>query len=158
MRNVTEEMDRYRETLRLLWNVGFWADPRLRTWDSRDRFDQLRRLLFEALVVHAVGGAQGNSLELASVTLHVIPVEAHPVPILINCPRVGDHNSYWDDSLKAVRASDVEMHFIEYFDWNAMGYADLQYVRVKIAAFNAHPELIGRDALLEHRLVEVRLA
>jgi len=40
------------------------------------------------------------------------------------------------------------MHFLEYFDWNRMDYADFQYYHVKIAKFDSHSELVGNEALI----------
>ena len=50
------------------------------------------------------------------------------------------------------------MQFIAYFDWDQMDYIDLRYYRVKIASFDAHPELVGREALIERQHATVHLS
>lgn len=46
---------------------------------------------------------------------------------------------------------------IAYFDWNHMGYVDLRYYRVKIARFDGHAELDGRDFLTNREHAAVHL-
>ena len=38
-----------------------------------------------------------------------------------------------------------------------MDYIDLLHYRVKIASFDAHPELVGREALIERQHAKVYL-
>ena len=49
------------------------------------------------------------------------------------------------------------MLFIAYFDWNQMDYIDLRYYRVKIASFDAHTELVGREALIARQNAAIHL-
>ncbi len=74
---------------------------------------------------------------------------------MIQKPREGDRCNYWDDPVREVKASDVELHFLDYFDWNQMGYVDFQYYRVRIVTFALQPHLVGREALLEHQYARV---
>jgi hypothetical protein len=38
-----------------------------------------------------------------------------------------------------------------------MDYADLRYYRVEITSFNAHAEVVGREALLDRQNAAVRI-
>ncbi len=38
-----------------------------------------------------------------------------------------------------------------------MGYIDLRYYQVKIPSFDAHSELVGREALIEHQHAAIHL-
>ena len=151
MRDITNLFDHYRVVARSIWNTGFWSEPELQDWDSRDQFEQITRLLFKALVVARVEG--GHCCDLNSLppdhTYHVVPF-SDLVPISIERPRDGDRNHYRDDPVNKVKATDVELHFLDYFDWAEMAYIDLQYYRVRIAAFPSQPHLVGRVALIEH--------
>jgi len=157
MREITDLFDHYRVVARSIWNTGFWSDPELRDWDSRDQFEQIARLLFKALVVARVEG--GHCCDLNSLppdhTYHVVPLDPGPVPIMIERPREGDRNHYWDDPVNKIKAADAELHFLNHFDWDEMAYIDFQYYRVRIAAFPSQPHLVGRDALIEHQHAKV---
>ena len=159
MRDITDLLDHYRVVARSIWNTGFWSDPDLRNWDSWDQFEQIKRLLFKALVVARLG--EGHCCDLGSLPdhiYHVVPLEPGPVPVRIGRPREGDTNRYWDDPVGEVEASDVGLHFLDYFDWNCMAYVDFPYYLVRIVAFVPQPHLVGREALLECRHAKVLLA
>ncbi len=154
--DVTDVMNYYRIIARSLWNFGFWPLPELRNWDSRDQFDQVKALLFKAFVEARV--AEGHLCNLTNVPEHkyvVVPSVPGPVPVMIHRPREGDHNWYWDDPVDRLRPSDAELHFMDYFDWDDMNYAEFRYYRVCIVDFPLQPHLAGRQALLEHHLARV---
>jgi hypothetical protein len=73
------------------------------------------------------------------------------VPILIQNPRPIAPSGYWDHPLKWISPAEAEMHFLGYFDWNRMDYADFRYYCVKIARFDAKSELVGREALIDRK-------
>jgi len=77
---------------------------------------------------------------------------------MIHKPREGTRNMYWDDPVREAKASDVTLHFQDYFDWNKMDYVDFQYYRVRTASFVSQPHLAGRGALLEHQYAKVFIA
>jgi len=151
MRDVTELMDHYREVARTLWNTGFWVDPKLQTWNAWDQFEQIKMLLYKAFVVARLEGGHCCDLTtLPAPVFSVVPSAPEYIPIMIQKPRDGDRNCYWDDPVHQVKASEAQFHFIDYFDWNKMARADLQYYRVRIVAFPTQPHLVGREALIEH--------
>lgn len=149
MRDITEIFDHYRIAARSIWNMAFWSEPELRNWDSWDQFERIKELLFKALVLARLGAENGSTEPQASAARIFYVAPRGSVPVMISKPRAGDSNWYWDDPVRQIDASDAELHFLDYFDWDKMGYADFQYYRVRIAAFRAHPDLIGRDALIE---------
>ncbi len=151
MREISELMDHYRDSARHVWNTAFWPFPERRNWDARAQFDQIKTLLFKSLVVSSlVDTACCDLASLPDVTLRVVPRAGGPVPIMIEHPRAGDRNHYWDDPVREVEASAVELHFLDYFDWDSLAIADFRYYRVRIAAFPTQPRLAGREALLEY--------
>jgi hypothetical protein len=158
MREVTAILNHYRSVSRTICNAGYWTQPQLRNWDSVDSFNDIRKLLFDSLVVAAlkIDGACDIQLSAGQIpALRIVPLHAGPVPILIHRPREGDRNNYWDDPVKEIMATDAELHFLDYFDWNQMDFVDFQYYRVRIVKFSAHPHLVGREALLEHQYAKV---
>jgi len=152
MQDITDLMDHYRDVARSVWNTGFWVQTDLQTWDARDQFEQIKKLLFKALVVARL--EEGHCCDLNSLPddrkFQVVPSTGGPVPIMIQRSREGDGTGYWDDPVDQVKASEAVLYFLDYFDWNVMAYADFQYYRVRIAAFPQQPHLTGREALLEH--------
>lgn len=129
----------------------------MQNWDSWDRFQQVKNLLFNALVVARVGEIEccGDLATVPRPIYRVIPLDPGPVPIMIHKPREGERNVYWDDPVNKIKAGDAELHFVDYFDWNKMAYVDFRYYRVRIAEFTAHPDLVGREALLDHEHARV---
>jgi hypothetical protein len=158
MRDITGLMDHYRSVARSIWNAGFWTQEELRNWDSIDRFRKIRNLLFDALVVARLDeeGACCKDLSTAPVpVLQVVPLDSGPIPILIHRPREGDRNYYWDDPVREIKAAEAKLRFLDYFDWNEMDNIDFQYYKVRIELFTPHPDLVGREALLEHQYAKV---
>jgi len=87
----------------------------------------------------------------------VVPSLVPGTTILIQKPRPGAPTGYWDDPVNLVKPGQAELIFIAYFDWNQMDYIDLRYYRVKIASFDAHSELVGREALIERQNAAIHL-
>ena len=58
-------------------------------------------------------------------------------------------SGYWDHPVRSVNASDVDLAFIAFFDWDAYNKKDMRYYRVRIVDCKSQMDLIGRDALIE---------
>lgn len=149
MRDVGNIFDHYRVSARAIWNTAFWPDPDLRNWDSIDQFDEIQRILFSELVL----GKVDKDWPFPDVFRIAIPFfQVSPtcrVPIMIHNPRSETATGYWDHPVSLIEPGEAELLFISYFDWNRMDYAELRYYRVRIAGFSSHPELTGREALLD---------
>jgi hypothetical protein len=158
MTDVTFLFSHYRVAARAIWNTAFWPDAEYRHWDASDQFDEIRRLLFDALVLDRLGKRWDlrRILREPIPFFHVVPASGESVPVMISNPREG-RNCYWDDPVNRIRREDATLCFIDHFDWNRMDYIDLQYYRVRIADFPGQPHLVGRDALLEVRNANVLL-
>ena len=159
MKDVSSVFDHYRANARAIWNTAFWPDPDFRNWDSIDQFHEIEKLLFDGLVLAKLD----REWPLCDLFVNpipffqILPSIAHGTPIMIQKPRPGAPTGYWDDPVNLVKPREAELQFIAYFDWNQMDYIDLRYYRVKIASFDAHPELVEREALIEHQHATVRL-
>lgn len=153
LNDVTNVFDHYRVSARAIWNAAFWPDQDFRNWDSIERFHEIEKLLFRELVLAKVDREWPlqDIFESAVPFFRIIPSIGHGTPILIQKPREGAPTGYWDDPVNLVRPSQAELLFVSYFDWNQMDYIDLRYYRVKIASFDRHSDLVGRDALIEHQ-------
>ena len=158
-KDISGIFDHYRMSARAIWNTAFWPNQSFRNWDSIDQFHQIEELLFQVLVLTKLGKTwpPENLFEKAIPFFQVVPSLVHGSPIMIQNPRPGAPVGYWDDPVNLVKPGQAELHFIAYFDWDEMDYIDLRYYRVKVARFDAHPDLVGRDALIERQHASIHL-
>src|SRR6266853_3730417 len=145
MRAITELMNEYRECSRNLWNVYLSGRPNI--GGSLDAFEQIRRLLFDSLVVSELfyeGEAEGE--DVPPPVLKVVPRER--TLMLIN--RLSDDgNGYWDQEKDmVVGPNDITMAFVDYFDFFQIPIMDFRYYRCKILSFPSRAEYEGREALI----------
>jgi len=158
-KDVSGIFDHYRMSARAIWNTAFWPDQDFRNWDSIEQFHEIEKLLFQELVLAKVDREWplqklfGNAIPF----FHVVPSLVHGTPILIQKPRPGAPTGYWDDPVNLVQPGQGKLIFIAYFDWNEMDYIDLRYYRAKIARFDTHSELVGREALIERQNAAIHL-
>jgi hypothetical protein len=159
VKDVSIIFDHYRMSARAIWNTAFWPDQDFRNWDSIDQFHQIAKLLFQELVLAKLEREWPlqDLFENVIPFFHVVPSLVHGTPIMIQNPRPGAPTGYWDDPVKFVKPGQAELPFIAYFDWNQMDYIDLRYYRVKIASFDGHSELVGREALIERQHAAIHL-
>lgn len=159
MKDVSRVFDHYRSNARTLWNTAFWPDPDFQNWDSIDQFHEIEKLLFQELVLARLDREWPlcDLFVCAIPFFQVSPSIAHGTPILIQNPRPGAPTGYWDDPVNLIKPRQAELLFLAYFDWDQMDYIDLRYYRVKIVSFDSHPELIGREALIERQHATVHL-
>jgi hypothetical protein len=156
MKDISSIFDHYRNSARTIWNVAFWPDADFRNWDSVEQFDEIQKILFSELVLAKIAKEwplQGIFRD-AIPFFQVIPA-IEMAPIMIQNPRPDKPRGYWDHPTNRVSPGETEMHFLGYFDWNRMDYAELRYYQVLIAKFDARPELVGREALIERQHASV---
>ncbi|HWF06708.1 MAG TPA: hypothetical protein VHA06_23655 [Candidatus Angelobacter sp.] len=148
MTDITNFMNTYRECARNLWNAYF--SSREFTWDLHSEYESIRKLLFEALVVYELD-LYKECCALDTVpppVLKVVP-SATTVPILINRPSDGG-GGYWDQEMDmSVGEGDVQLMFLDYFDYSQYPVKDFQFYRCRILRFPTHTEYEGREALIE---------
>lgn len=144
MRDITEQMNTYRECSRNLWNVYF--SKRTDIGGSLDVFGQIRDLLFDSLVL--------------SELLYERDAEEHP-PLLKVIPRARSliliqrlsgpgEAGYWDQEKDMiVGPDDISLEFVSYFDFYQIPIKEFRYYLCKIISFPSHVEYEGRKALME---------
>jgi hypothetical protein len=156
--DVTGCLFPYREAARHLWNILF-AGSSLANFDGVEAFGDIAGRLFDA-VVAPLAAAQAGLADDGGLreSLRVVPSTPDGVPIMIENPREGTHNQYWDHPITHVRPDEAELRFLDYYDWDELGMRDYQYYLVEIVSFVNHPELERRHALVEvqHALVKAR--
>jgi hypothetical protein len=144
----------YRQAIRTLWNCAFAPHRDLADWNARDTLNQIKRLLFQEMICARFSELEGVTVDFESpierIAISCAP-QAGSAPILINNPRPNDRNSYWDHPVDRFDAESATLRFVSFFDWYELGFIDLQFYRVRIVYFEALPEVVGRDALVEVR-------
>jgi hypothetical protein len=159
MQDISDVFDHYRLSARAICNTAFWPDPDFRNWDSIDQFHEIEKLLFRDLVLAKVDRDWPlcDLFVNAIPFFQIVPSHMHGTPIMIQKPRPEAPTGYWDDPVNLIKPKEAELLFIAHFDWNEMDHIDLRYYRVKIVSFDAHPELVGREALIERQHATVHL-
>lgn len=147
MRDITQQMNAYRECSRNLWNVYF--AKRENIGGSLDAFEQIRELLFDSLVVSELsyeGDAEGD--DIPPPALKVVP-RARSLILIKRLSGPGDAG-YWDQEKDMVVGSDdITLSFVDYFDFSQVPIRDFRYYLCKIFSFSSHPDYEGREALLD---------
>jgi hypothetical protein len=121
--------------------------------DDAIRFDTIKELLFYELVLNKIGKIDSRKTSNDPWLFIKIEPTSSSCPMLIGrSDKKGCKN--WDNS--SVELNDnVDMRFIDYFDWDEFGFIDFQYIRVRILSSEKHSHLIGKEALIETRYARV---
>ncbi len=153
MIDITTDIDGYRECIGFLWNkCCHKKDDRQSDWDRYDSFDDICGLLFSLMILQPYGWPdyrKSSSYEEFPgpvPCIHILPVAEDNIPILIN--RDVKSGGYWDYSADNICKSDVDLRFIDIFDFDVQGSRDFEYYRVRIVGTKNDMSLIGRDALI----------
>lgn len=153
MKDVTQILNVYRECVRNLWNTYFINQVKSEdAWDLFDEYDKICTVLFSSLVLYLLGRttykkAPSNvRLPEPLLFLRVVPIADTGVPI--NISREKESSTYWDYPVTVVKPNDAQMRFIDFFDFDLLGFRDFKYCRVKIVASDLNPDLVAHDALL----------
>jgi hypothetical protein len=150
--DCTELFIRYREVARLLWNVGFWVEPKLREWDALQLYREISARLFEALVLLPLGyqGRIERKDTPGNVANFQVVLRGPEAPLLVdrNLPHEPAH-IWGGPEIKVVPESGVSLRFLRFFDWNELARRDFRFIEVLIEQFQTRPDLVGHRALAE---------
>lgn len=157
MKNITSEMNHYKDAIRHLWNSAFRPiDEPLYYGECLEIFSEIHALTFQALVCAPNGIDPPKLFTVDPIpSLRVVPTTDLSIPIMIN--RTFPASGYWDDPVDRVNAADLHLVFMCYFDWDEYSSMDCRYYRVRILDSKSYPDLIGRDALVESFMANVFL-
>lgn len=165
MKNITQLMNKYKECARNLWNVYFLnqlslCDSFNDNWDICDEFDKICQLLFLSFVLGPIDRTHFNkscsyeSNPLPLRFINVVPKSESKVPIFIN-REIGAPTGYWDHSIRAIKKNELDLCFVDYYDFDKQGVRDFKYCHVVVDSSSLYPELIGYHALIECEYVEM---
>lgn len=160
--DITNLMNDYRECARSIWNA-FLLDRNASNdnWDTIDQFDRICSILFNIIILKPINhSSHFKSLSNEQypnplLFLKIIPSPQTNVSIMIN--RDMKASGYWDYPLNLADKVDLDLRFIDYFDFNLQGFRDFEYYRVRVVGSSQHTDIIGRDALIRSNHAVVAL-
>lgn len=109
-----------------------------------DRFDEIEALLFSSIVLEPMGLDNSAEYKRPQPGITAIVLETGSAQAFINRDV---KSGYWDFPITEV-TKDTVMLFASYFDWDSWGIRDNHYVRVQIKQWDAHPDTVGKFALI----------
>jgi hypothetical protein len=149
MIDCTERMFRYREMARGLWNCWFVSDPWATEFGSIMAYEAALPKLFEGMVLIPTAfehGAEMRPESMAEATILVRPSVGST--LMIN--RLPEDNPVKEwSTTQEVDSGEWEFRLVDFFNWSQVGWQDLVLAEVRIQAWAAHPECVGRRALVE---------
>ncbi len=152
---MNKQLNLFRVASRELFNGFFRVDDPYENngWEQEELFRKVQDILFESLVVFQTK-ADNISYGEVNRSILVLPTSSVRTPIMINREI---NSGYWDYPLDYAPVESI-FHFIEFFDWDQLSYKDNRYVKVEIALWPEHPEVTGKQALIETQYVEYKNA
>ena len=152
MENITDIFQNYRECARHIRNT-YYVPNDFGDENFSEDFDELSIVLFKHLVLGEFGINRDSINWLAEpATMFQVVPSGEACPIMINRQEQSD---YWDHPVTEIKKDDLEMVFIDYFDWDDMDLVDFRYYWVRITASTTYPDLVGYDALISTIYAEV---
>lgn len=158
MRDITDLMEHYRESVRHLWNTGYRrleANPDL--FLLVEAFEAVAWSLFQTFVLEELRflrvpadpverTEEGDRLLVSA--LRIVPSGGR-MEVSIN--RQIPCSAYWDDPVNQVEQGEAVLQFLDFFDFGIRDRRDFEYYEVRIARFDQHPDLVRRHALVRVR-------
>ena len=148
-------LNQFRVASRELFNNYFRiSDPYENDgWTLEERFSEVEAVLFDNLVIKPADLPNIPYKTLQSRICAEIR-SGTAAPILLNRDL---KSGYWDFPIREV-TPDARLGFISFFDWDQLFYRDNRYVLVQVVDWAAHPETLGKWALIESHYVRFALA
>jgi hypothetical protein len=159
MENIKRQVNAYRDAIRHLWNSAFSSlSDDLRYGACLESFEEIDFFLFKALIFEPFDIKSDTEYRTNNPIdrLKVKPCSEESFSVLVN--RDKPASGYWDYPVNSMKAADVDLTFISFFDWDTYGQMDCRYYRVRITDCKNHADLIDRDALIETFYADVFLA
>jgi hypothetical protein len=150
MEIITEDMLRFKEAVRHVWNTYFLEAGSPMSAELLESFEKIERELLRALVLlpsgmpEAADNYRRGSMPIllqAKSGLFDLPVQFGSVD--------ANRNMKWELPCAVPASALSQYRFIEFFEWNPYGHIDLSYVKARVDD--------GRFALVEQTHCEFTL-
>jgi len=150
--NITDNITRFREAARHLWNTYFVERAeRDKDWNLRDEFSNVYVDLFNSLVKYDLPEDAPSIPHLwngENKVLSEYHVKGKNKELVAMINRSIPATGYWDHPVQQFNSEETDVRLISFFDWDELGFRDMRYLRVRIVA-SPSKEIVGRDALIE---------
>lgn len=150
-KDVTRELLRYREVARMVWNVGYYPNARLRSWYAVESYDRCMQLLFDSMILSLL--ADQTSTDHSHPGDQRFPILVKPqyprVEIRVNQNEEMNPLKVWGRPTLLLEQDSQELRFVRFFDWDLLGVRDLALAEVEIVSIATHPDLAGRHGLIQ---------
>ena len=155
--NITEEIHQFREAARHLWNSYLKREA---DYDSVDTFHSICLQLFEEQITSRL------ELSVSPIPMdgHNVPLDGYrifashqgKIPLYIN--REIPPSGYWDYPIDWIAPEEgPDIRPISFFDYDLLGWRNIEFYRVRIVNCPSHPEINGREALIKCDYVELEV-
>ena len=151
MRDITNKLFVYLEAKRHLWNAYFVnVFNSLYECSPLEEYEEIDRLLFSALVLKDINKTllfdkNFKFGEMPFPYLMVIPKEGiDKMNVMVCAP-----SSHKWEFVNLLFDKNVQLSFIEFFEWDRYAYTTYPYFRVRIMRYDKKQEIVGWDALIE---------
>lgn len=149
-KDITREILIYREIARMVWNVGYFPNSRLRSWYAVESYDRCMHLLFESMILSLLADPTSNDHSLLGDLRRPIVVKPQypQVEIRVNQNEESNPSKVWGRPTLLLSTNRHELRFVRFFDWDLLGVRDLALAEVEIVSIATHPDLSGRHGLI----------
>ncbi|MGH8037934.1 MAG: hypothetical protein ACREPD_09345 [Stenotrophomonas sp.] len=128
MKNVTGQMQRFKEASRHIWNSYLMPGDGVLDMAAEDSFLEIERELLRSLVLEgSVAADQYGRSAIGGLVVKPKPVYRE-VPVQV-ASSGSDGNTYWSESERVAAADLPVLEFVGFFDWMHYGYIDYAIVR-----------------------------
>ena len=145
-------IQRYCECARSVWNSFLLSEDPDEL--AVKRFDQIRRLLFHAIVLARLDLDDERQADDEPFTHLQVIAGTGPLTVLVERPSE-DGDRYWEAAPKDLDFSGAQMQFVDLFDWDPRGFRDMSLVMVWIVSGPQGADLDRQYALFERQSVTV---
>jgi hypothetical protein len=149
--NIDDLINKFRIASRELFNNYFrieypWEkENQEEAWYRQQRYAEVEKMLWQQLVLD-MAEIDGPGYEATEAHPKIrLRIKSELGPIMLNREF---HSGYWDYPVKEVTDKAV-FGLIGFFDFDNLSIRDNQYARAKVLDWPAHPETIGKHALLD---------
>jgi hypothetical protein len=156
LQDITKEVNIYRECIRNLWNVYFLSRlTEENEFDLKDEFEEISTMIFSSLILNRIGCESFKKSKLNQSKLEplnfitVSPSDDSGIPLNINRDRGSSKREYWDHPVDFIKPDDVDMKFIDFYDFDQYGFRDFEFYLVNIKESSIDTNLKERNALVK---------
>ena len=153
-KNITEIMLKFREAIRHSWNTYFLGANEIMGPYIEEARSAVEQGFFQGIVLNYYGLDKYPTPQYRTTLpfIHIIPS-----PLLTDFDiQVGEQKDgyfAWGSPVRIAVEKNIELEFIEFFDWDQFEQMNLSLVKVHIKRMDARPDLVGSYALLEQNKV-----